>query len=355
MATPSQLAGGMAALVGLMLLGGFITHEASDQQATEEMQRDIRRNRDLLEELAAERGATHSASVSGTHGVAAPVAPRGAAVVAAASAPPSSSATPALPRRRLFVIINSYVGAEARRRAARATWVRTLKNTYQADADGNLAIEAKFFVGSVPDKKQMDKIYVEQRTFQDLIVIDFHDGYSTLGEKVPLLYRETISRVNATYVMKVDDDTWVNVGVLPSVLARMKPTRTYMGLMMEGMEVLRGAHKNAENKLPQSMKHFPPYASGCFTIISADLAHLLAKPPIVPIKMVNDDAFFGILFFPFQVERVSEKRIHPWGVDRCTPAEAIVGIHYVPPTCFPKLSHNVSQGFPICNSKIGCA
>lgn len=161
----------------------------------------------------------------------------------------------------------SYVGAEARRRAARATWVRTLKNTYQADADGNLAIEAKFFVGSVPDKKQMDKIYVEQRvsqlrpqqlymstpfdagvkcsggrgfrtaatnvltsaipqTFQDLIVIDFHDGYSTLGEKVPLLYRETISRVNATYVMKVDDDTWVNVGVLPSVLARMKPTRT---------------------------------------------------------------------------------------------------------------------------------
>lgn len=175
--------------------------------------------------------------------------------------------------------------------------------------------------------------------------------------------------------------------------------------MMEGMEVLRGAHKNAENKLPQSMKHFPPYASGCFTIISADLAHLLAKPPIVPIKMVNGACLCHIRHYPechpktdppisstwpdrrrifwdfiFPVsggesERETDSSMGgrcdlsepkpqtsahtssrgPTQVDRCTPAEAIVGIHYVPPTCFPKLSHNVSQGFPICNSKVGCA
>jgi hypothetical protein len=51
------------------------------------------------------------------------------------------------------------------------------------------------------------------------------------------------------------------------------------------------------------MKTFPPYASGCFTIVSSDLAKLLAKPPMLPIKMVNDDAFFGILFSPFEVKK----------------------------------------------------
>jgi hypothetical protein len=62
--------------------------------------------------------------------------------------------------------------------------------------------------------------------YNDLIVIDFHDGYNTLGEKVPLLYREVLARYNATYICKVDDDTWVNVAALPSVVSRMRPTRT---------------------------------------------------------------------------------------------------------------------------------
>lgn len=134
----------------------------------------------------------------------------------------------------------------------------------------------------------------------------------------------------------------------------MKPERTYLGLMMEGMEVLRGAHKNAENDLPRSMRTFPPYASGVMTIITHDLAMLLGNPPIKQIKMVNDDAFFGILFFPFDVERIQETRIHPWGIKECKPPAQVAAAHYVPPHCFARLSANISQDKPVCNSHHGC-
>ena len=73
----------------------------------------------------------------------------------------------------------------------------------------------------------------------------------------------------------MDDDTWVNIDVFPRFIETMKPERSYLGLMMEGMEILKGRHKNAENKLPASMKTFPPYASGCATIVTHDLAMLL--------------------------------------------------------------------------------
>ena len=50
---------------------------------------------------------------------------------------------------------------------------------------------------------------------------------STRAHCAVRLYREVLRRYYTTYVMKVDDDTWVNVDVLPSVMSRMQPKRTY--------------------------------------------------------------------------------------------------------------------------------
>lgn len=66
--------------------------------------------------------------------------------------------------------------------------------------------------------------------------------------------------------------------------------RRYLGSMMRGSPVLRSGHKNAETAFPthlEHMTHYPWYASGCFTVVSSDLARLLAHPPVAPIKMLN--------------------------------------------------------------------
>lgn len=79
----------------------------------------------------------------------------------------------------------SYIGAENRRAAARLSWVKQLRDMYRPDASGYVAVETRFFVGSVADTSRMEMVREEQKKHNDLIVINFHDGYNTLGEKVP--------------------------------------------------------------------------------------------------------------------------------------------------------------------------
>lgn len=277
---------------------------------------------------------------------AAVVTPRPAAI----TGPPGT-----LPHRKLFIIVNSYIGAERRRNASRGTWMKDLAAKYGKASGGRyMEVEARYFVGRVEDPRKMAATEAEIKAYGDLTILDFADGYASLGSKVPKIYEHVVANYNATFIAKVDDDTWVNIDVFPRFIETMKPERSYLGLMMEGMEILKGRHKNAENKLPASMKTFPPYASGCATIVTHDLAMLLGRPPIEPIKMVNDDAFLGILFFPFNIEFKSERRIHPWGIKQCLAPDRVGAIHYVPPGCFEKMSANISQGKPICNSHTGC-
>jgi hypothetical protein len=287
--------------------------------------------------------------------------PRGqvTAAAAAAVATPRPAAirgpTGALPHIKLLIIVNSYMGAERRRDASRSTWMKDLAAKYgKASGGERLEVEARYFVGRVEDPRKMALAEAEIKEHGDLTVLDFADGYASLGSKVPKIYEHVVANYNATYIAKVDDDTWVNVDVFPLFIETMKSERSYLGLMMEGMEILKGRHKNAENKLPASMKTFPPYASGCATVVTHDLAMLLGRPPIEPIKMVNDDAFFGILFFPFNIEFKTERRIHPWGIKQCLAPDRVGAVHYVPPGCFEKISANISQGKPICNSHSGC-
>lgn len=50
--------------------------------------------------------------------------------VAVAPKEDASVTAPILPTRKLFIIINSYVGGEGRRSAARGTWVKELQAMY---------------------------------------------------------------------------------------------------------------------------------------------------------------------------------------------------------------------------------
>ena len=63
--------------------------------------------------------------------------------------------------------------------------MKQLRDMYRPDASGYVAVETRFFVGSVADASRMEMVREEQKKHNDLIVIDFHDGYNTLGEKVP--------------------------------------------------------------------------------------------------------------------------------------------------------------------------
>eukprot|EP00040_Diaphanoeca_grandis_P044787 m.271867 g.271867 ORF g.271867 m.271867 type:complete len:413 (+) comp97819_c0_seq1:438-1676(+) len=273
-----------------------------------------------------------------------------------------------LPQRRLFIIINSHLGGERRRAAIREGWLKTLQTLFYHNNTSNDTlpmqphqIEARFFVGSSSgksvSKKQMHDVQIEIQTFNDVTVVEAQDEYQTLGTKVPLLYRHVTNNYDCDFVAKVDDDVYVNVRVFTSLINRMSTTKSYLGRMFVNQPVATKG-KNSEPGLPSWITKFPVYASGCATIISNDLAQLLANPPLTPMKMLNDDAFLGLLFLPFNVTYVNELRIFPWGFGPsdankygCLEGRAFAALHYVMPVCTPAIHQNVTRGLPICNSQ----
>jgi hypothetical protein len=274
--------------------------------------------------------------------------------------PPGSVGTPTKSRKtKLFVacITAQTDRAMKQRSKIRQTWLGQIKKEYTFEE-----MDAFFFIGRADrsckgckDRPEVDPaVLEEQRTFGDLIIVDCPDTYAGLINKVRTVVQWILNDRSVEYVAKFDDDCYVNVPALLADISKYPPERLYYGNMMSGGKVLRTT-RNGEPNLPRSMDWYPPYASGAGYVLSQDLVHAVAFPAVQLVDMVNEDAHLGILMLPFDVERVSTKKIHAHGVSVCTPVEQVIAVHYVKDKsqfdCMMDIHTNVTKGEPICKSR----
>ena len=279
--------------------------------------------------------------------------------------PPPPRAEPgSIPRKRTRVFIACITAQTDRaikqRSRVRETWLGQIKTQFNSDE-----VDAMFFVGiAVADKNEMKKgktrpkispeVLAEMKEHNDIVVVDAPDTYAGLINKVRTVLQWIDNDREIEYAAKFDDDCYVNVQVLLNELRAIPPTRVYFGNMMAGGKVLRTT-RNAEPNLPQSMNWYPPYASGAGYALSADIVKLVAYPAVKLIDMVNEDAHLGIVLLPFDVNRISTKKIHAHGIGSCIPADMMIAVHYVkdktPYDCFKDIHANVTKGLPICKSR----
>ncbi|XP_048203939.1 beta-1,3-galactosyltransferase 4 [Perognathus longimembris pacificus] len=216
----------------------------------------------------------------------------------------------------LLILVCSAPGNVNQRNAIRASWGGL------QEARG-LRVQTLFLLGE-PDPQQGSDLARESEAKRDILQAAFQDSYRNLTLK-------TLSGLNwaakhcpaARYVLKTDDDVYVNVPELVSelILRGGPPERRDRGLephkkeQQEGQDSSEkvpllylgrvhwraspsrtpgGRHRVSEEQWPDTWGPFPPYASGTGYVLSASAVQLILKVASGAPPLPLEDVFVGV-------------------------------------------------------------
>jgi len=250
----------------------------------------------------------------------------------------------------IFVTILAPAGGKPRRDKIRRTWLKQSR--------GTPGIEGRFFIGrGAAGEAIPEHLEAEIKEHGDIVVLDVPDTYAELARKCREMFAWAIINFKPAFVLKVDDDAYVNLEGMLLEAKGLPKELVYWG-SMQVQPILRGGHRNAEFSMPREMSSFPPYASGGGYMLSADLAWYVGNPPVEPLPMTNEDAYLGVALLPFNVKRYNTPRVYAHGTNGCIATQNIGVIHYVKDDqnnldCMDELHEIVTSnnGTMVCRSR----
>ncbi len=120
----------------------------------------------------------------------------------------------------VFVLVVSAPNHFDKRDMLRMTWLQHLPKRRGGHA---------FFIGRTENETVEERIRSESENFQDIIQLDITDSYANLTLKtVALLHWVTNFCPDARFILKCDDDVYVNVNNLASAIQRMNPSQRFL-------------------------------------------------------------------------------------------------------------------------------
>ncbi|KAK3605449.1 hypothetical protein CHS0354_001417 [Potamilus streckersoni] len=175
----------------------------------------------------------------------------------------------------LIIFIFTTHQRQQERNAIRQTWLKyTNKNT------GN--VRYSFLLGEVPDENVRNLVEMENKIHSDIIKEDFVDTYRNLTYKTMMAFKYSITKCShAKYVLKTDDDMWVNIPGLLKVIQREKKTlQTAVG---GACHPVAGPIRNPSSKWYasyQSYPHnsYPGFCSGTGKLFGGQLRFKFSRP-----------------------------------------------------------------------------
>lgn len=186
----------------------------------------------------------------------------------------SLKAPPLIPLKKLAMFIGVFSTGNnfERRMAVRRSWMQ-----YQAVRTGEVAV--RFFVGLHKNKQVNEELWKEAQTYGDIQLMPFVDYYDLITLKTIAICIYGTKVVRAKYVMKTDDDAFVRVDAVLSVLNKTKVTH---GLLYGLISFDSQPHRNEESKWyisPEEWPYnfYPPWAHGPGYIVSKDIAKFVVQ------------------------------------------------------------------------------
>ena len=201
----------------------------------------------------------------------------------------------------LLILVTSAPGHFQQRKAIRNTWGRrrhisnVANKAFQGSSQPWITI---FMVGSTSNISMQLQIAEEARREGDILLGDFIDDYRNLTVKVQQGLCWALRNCNAKYVLKTDDDCFVNTELITQFLEihNKQTSRLYVGYAMKTLDVIRSKmNKWHVSKEAYPYSRYPPYASGTGYLLSRDvLQKMVHKAPEVQ-YFPMEDAYTGVL------------------------------------------------------------
>lgn len=196
----------------------------------------------------------------------------------------------------LLIVVHSAVPNFQLRRSLRETWANTA-------VFRNISIKTIFVLGKSVSKNTQLRLNTEQAAYGDLVQGDFVDEFSNLTRKALTALRWVNDHcVHARYVLKADDDIFVNVfalaeyllprlaGAERAVLCNVKPNNTSI------IERAPGKRWSLPKHLLPGRKWWPTFCTGFVIVLTTDLIPLLYNASFAePFYPVDDTFLYGVL------------------------------------------------------------
>lgn len=219
----------------------------------------------------------------------------------------------------LFIGVISARNNWDRRRAVRNAW---------ADASQVRSKSAtRFFVpsdgptdGDGPDELAGNR---------DFVWLEGDNSYQTLGGATLAVFHHVVATYDFSFVLKADDDSFVNVPALTAVLRQQcrhpgcQTEGVYLGSQVEGTVVTHGQkdhpHNSDEFWAHTGLTTYPKYMVGGGYVISDDVARMLViTSKTVGLKSYTvEDATFGYWVQPWDVRHINHTRFRTIATECC--------------------------------------
>lgn len=187
----------------------------------------------------------------------------------------------------LFIMVLTSPNGKERRDAMRETWVSNIKTL-------DSSIIARFIVGikelSQADIKNLEE---ENNIYSDILFLpELKDAYKELPSKVLQTFKWIDQNVNSSYLLKVDDDSFVRLDVVMSELKSTSSTRRLYWGFFRGDAHVKFAGPWSEKNWHLCDRYLP-YAQGGGYILSSDLVNFIARNADLLQKFNSEDVSVG--------------------------------------------------------------
>ena len=190
----------------------------------------------------------------------------------------------------LLILVSSAPSNIERRKGIRQTW----------GVDNAIKPRWKtvFLVAQSPVQSESDLLLREGEIFGDLVRADYHDDYWNQTLKIQMGFEWAAKYCKFSFLLKIDDDVFVNPRTLLSNLSEpsMPREKLYMGLLWVKLPVQRWIGDKWEvTKKEYEPDFYPDYCPGFGFVLSADVVHLFVDLFDVVEPFRIDDVYVGML------------------------------------------------------------
>lgn len=224
----------------------------------------------------------------------------------------------------VVVVVCTGVKQVRERTAIRNTWGQFIK-------DSQYSARLVFFLGMPEDSRsiQMD-VLDESGLYRDIIQEDFIDSYRNLSVKsVGMLKWASTFCSSAKYILKSDDDMFINIPNLVSRLKNEMLPRVVLGHTFVGARPIQDRRSKWHTpKEDFSEMVYPNYVSGTSYVVSMDIAYELYEASLsLKLFWLEDIYITGMCIRKISARLVHEGNFHFYQIksNGCAYKNAITG------------------------------
>ena len=218
------------------------------------------------------------------------------------------------PGIELVIVVTSRPSSIYQRLAIRNSWDRPDSVINQhLFKDKKFDFISIFAIGQTPNKITQNIIEKESQGFGDILQLFYIDSYENLTNKTLLTLEWLSYNCEPKFVLKTDDDCFVNLLSLEPWLHTLKSDILYVGKRNVHMPVIRNPkHRNYVAVEDFSEKYYEPYCSGGGYMLSGKILKNVTGKAKFFKQIRNEDAFIGIVMNFMNISPVHDKGFLPF-------------------------------------------